>query len=91
MKDIALLQNGVHHAFDSREFQSLLIGVENSQMYKCQQLQVIVLYRPTRGHHIFDQLLYIRSTFIYITGYKVSIDIEFCVNLVYNGSINLKF
>ena len=62
MKDIALLQNDVHHAFDSRVFQSLLIGVENShnkQMYKCQQLQVIVLYRPTRGHLIFDQLSYI--------------------------------
>jgi len=30
MKDIALLQNDVHHAFDSRVFQSSLIGVENS-------------------------------------------------------------
>jgi len=62
MKDIALLQNDVQHAFDSRVFQSSLIRVENSlnkQMYKCHELQVIVLYRPTRGHHIFDQLSYI--------------------------------
>ena len=62
MKDIALWQNDVHHAFDSRVFELLLIAVENSlnkQMNECQQLQVIVLYRPTRGHHIFDQLSYI--------------------------------
>jgi len=62
MKDIALLQNDVYHAFDSRVFQSTLIGVENSlnkQMYKYQQLQGIIFYRPTRGHHIFDQLSYI--------------------------------
>ena len=62
MKDIALLQNDVYHAFDSGVFQSSLIGEEkslNKQTYKYQQLQGIVLNRPARGHRIFDQLSFI--------------------------------